>query len=184
MNIEYLKKNSLTEFIEQNLGKTGVQFYSGIYEEDFFNFKELKEPINKLLESILEIESINIENNLIEIVTNKGSNKVEFKNPETLGLVGYGENEQLLFFKIINEILIKNDLKERLILYYDELIPDTHWIGILNNNDSHALYNFIKNSKEEECKDFICEGLNEPRVLGIGIADNDITEYVELIIFP
>ncbi|NRS90818.1 hypothetical protein HNQ02_003765 [Flavobacterium sp. 7E] len=184
MNIEYLKKNSLTEFIEKNLGKTGVEFFGDIYEEDILNFSELKEPINKLLETILDIETINIDNNSLEIVTNKGTNKVEFKNPKTLGLIGYDADEQLLFLKNINEILTTNDFKERLVIYYDELIPDRHWIGLLNKEKSHILHNFIKNSNEEECKDFVCEGLDGPRVLGIGIADENITEYVELMIFP
>ena len=184
MNIEHLKEKSFTTFIESNMGKGGVEFYAELYEENPENFIELTTEINKLLIGKIVIESVNVKDDSFEIKTDKGNRNIEFDTAIILGLRGSLEDMQLLYFRILNDILLESGFDERLIIYYDELIPDIHWIGLINKDKSHFLLKFIDESKPEECKEFTVKINDGPRVLGIGIADEDKTKYSELVIFP
>jgi len=184
MSIEYLKKHSFTDFLEENSGKTGIEFYAQLYEEDPSNFIELSKKINTLLEGFIIIESVVIKDKSCQIKTNKGNRELEYDFPSLLGLIGNVEGNQLLYFGLLNDILSENGFSERVIIYYDELIPDIHWIGLIKKGTSHALMEFITKTDPEDCKDFVSVMNGGPRVLGIGISDEDILKYSELIIFP
>ncbi|MBO0594016.1 hypothetical protein I2486_21660 [Cellulophaga sp. E16_2] len=184
MELDYLKKNSFTSFIEANNGNADLQFYAEVYEENPQDFKNLTTGINSLLDGKIAIESIDLEDESFEIKTNKGNRKIEFDSAIVLGLRGSLEDIQLLYFRMLNDVLLENGFEERLVIYYDELIPNTHWIGLIKKTQSHFLLKFISESNSENCKDFAEIVSSGPRVLGIGVADEDIIQYSELVIFP
>ncbi|MCF8716520.1 hypothetical protein JM658_16985 [Joostella atrarenae] len=174
-----LEKKSITEFINNNSGKTGINFYMDLYEEDPSNYIELTEQLNDtILKGKLKILSFEVSLNEIKIYTDKGIKEQSFNDFKTLGL---NDGDMLNYFRLINELFFENNISERLIIYYDELIPDTHWIGLIDKKISHELFDFVKNYDSNDCQDYIVDGV---RVLGVGLADEDGTRYKELVIHP
>ncbi len=181
--MKLLEKKSITEYINENSGKTGVNFYTGLYDENPSNYVELTKELENLLEGKLKILSFDINLNNIEIYTDKGIKKFTYDNFKTLGIIESNSKnkDQLHYFRLINELLSENSISERIIIYYDELEPDTHWIGLIDKKKSHELYDFVKKSESNEIKNYIINGV---RVFGIGIADEEFSDYAEIVIFP
>ncbi|WP_439185800.1 hypothetical protein [Carboxylicivirga taeanensis] len=176
-----LENKSFTEFIKEQSGKVGVLFDNAMFSEDCKHYIKLSSEIELLLDGKLTINSIDVDDSCFELKTNIEGLMQFLDDPKTLGLIGRHESKQLFFFKAINDILAAGNYNERLIIYYDEFEGDIHRIALIDKAISHSLYMHFKESDPYKYKKYIIDGV---RVLGIGIADEDFTNYTELVILP
>jgi hypothetical protein len=183
MDLTFLKSQSITELIKENAGNAGVNFYAELFEEDLNEFIELSDELKKMTNNKFDFDFIDIKDKTLTLKTDSGLKFLEFTNKRDLGLRGDSHEKQLQYFKVVNDSLKDRNLNERFFIYYDQLEPDTHWVGFMDNKLIYELRDFIKGADPDtsEMKEYIHEDV---RVLGIGIADENCNEYSEIVILP
>jgi len=181
MTMDILKDNSISELIRQRSGNYGVNFYPSLFEEGINEYLELTGKLKQMTKEKFDFNSVIIKDNVMTLVTNSQTRELKIEDKRDLGLRGDTKQKQLQYFRLLNEVLRDNNIDQQFFIYYDELEPDTHWIGFMDKVSVNELLNFIKDSNPDELNGFSKDSV---RVLGIGIADGELNEYHELVIFP